>query len=141
MNASQMRIVAALGFVVLVCGFGCATGGICTVAPYDRRLQHRFPDELSWIQQQLATASVSDGVSEDEANRLAAAYWTRFCSRCGMVDSVKDRGEYWEARVYTGFITARDGDLTINKTTGDIFWKGSRWKDSPVVTDWSQLTE
>jgi hypothetical protein len=139
MKAFQTRVLAALSSAVLLCGLGCANELGMTVPPYDYRKPHPFPEELPRIRNELETVSVSDGVSRDEANRLAVAYWRRFCSRCGLVEPVRDAGEHWKAQVVTGFIAQRDGKLLIHKTTGEISWKGSHWKNTPVITDWSQL--
>jgi hypothetical protein len=113
---------------------GCASRSRASAAPLS--IDRRIPDEMAWMRQQLAAASLADGVSQDEANKLAVSYWTRFCSRCGMVDPVRDAREYWKAPVYAGYIGVHKDDILIHKTSGYISWKGG-----PTVTNWSQLWE
>jgi hypothetical protein len=122
-----MRVYTRILFAGLLTTFGCATNERA-LTPY------RGPEELNWIHKQVETASLADGVDQDEANRLARSYWIRFGSRCGRIDSVRDSRDCWKAPVFVGMFGARKGDILVHKTTGYISWKGG-----PTVTNWSQL--
>ncbi len=91
---------------------------------------------MAWIKDKLSSVSLADGISQEEANKLAVCYWTRFCSRCGMPEPVRDSQGYWKARVVTGAIPVRDGTILIDKVTGCI-----SWYRGPTVTNWSRLWE
>lgn len=129
-----MRIIIIIALALFGVSSGCASRSRDSVT--SRGFDHRIPEEMAWIHQQLETASLADGVSQDEANKLAASYWTRFCSRCGMVDMARDAGDYWKAPVYAGYIASHRGDISIHKSSGYISWNGG-----PTVTNWSRLWE
>ena len=126
----RVRLLGLLTLMAASAGFGCATH--YSLPPIDRR----DPERLAHIRQQLWPVSLEDGINWGEANRLASCYWMRFCPGCGMVDAAKDRGEYWKARVYTGWIPGPIGDILIHKNTGFISWKNGQ-----TVTNWSQLSD
>jgi hypothetical protein len=127
------RSTVTLSILLLGLSVGCAPSRNSAIS---RGFDRRIPEEMAWIRQQLASVSLADGVSQDEANKLAIAYWTRFCPRCGIVNPAKDAAEYWKAPFSEGYIPVRRDPILIHKSSGHISWKGG-----PTVTNWNQLTE
>lgn len=125
-----MRLPKILIVVMAVCS-GCVSR---SPNPASTSIDQRRVEINPWIYNQLESVSLKDGVSEEEANKLANVYWTLFCSRCGMADPVRDAGEDWKAAVASGFIPTPKGDISIHKNSGKItFSRG------PTITNWNEF--
>jgi hypothetical protein len=116
--------------LVLIC-FGCATHHPIRLSGIDRR----GPWASAWVQQKLNSVSLENGVSKEEADKLANVYWRLFCSSCGLVEPARDAGEVWQAQVVSGFMPAPQGDISIHKITGEI-----SWTRGPTISNWNQFS-
>lgn len=128
--ATRFREILGCLCIFLI-GFGCATNRDQSKV---QSFRPGYPDQLRWIHQKLESASLADGISEDEANQLAVCYWSRFGASCGIVDPAQETLDYWKAPAFVGNFPVPAGDILIQKSTGYI-----SWKSGPTLTNWNQL--
>lgn len=84
----------------------------------------------------LSQVVVVDGVTREEAESIASFYFYDFVGiGCGSIGDVVDGGGVWGFPVWVGLAPPRepDGEITVHKTTGSIFWAGHRAAEDPLA--------
>jgi len=91
--------------------------GCSSVQPHRR-------DAHSESAQRAARVVLSDGISRDEAELLATAYFQRYVSGCGGIGALADHGGYWTAQTRIGYAGTPGVPIRVDKRTGAISHDG-----------------
>ncbi len=88
------------------------------------------------LQNKLSSIDFSDGLSVEESNIVAQAYFYRFGTGCGATLPAIDKGDVWKHPVGIGIVGAPTDPIFIHKKTGKI-----SWAHGPTINDPKNIFE
>ena len=83
----------------------------------------------------VAGVNYSDGITQAEAELLAASYFRRVVGNCGMPDECRDQGTFWCVQLWGGIAGLDYGQLRVAKDGSRILLQPPRKGLRPLTKE------